>query len=297
MTVEKIAVLAATDRPHAGQDGAFWGDILFRFDADGTGWAYDARPLDTAGPEAAVELPRLAVFHTDPGDAVVPHFNAVAFGSEYYAAGDEFPLLYANLYNNYAAQADRREGVCCVYRLQRTADSFTMTLVQVIRIGFVKDAALWCSPGEKADVRPYGNFVIDRQKNILYAFTMRDAAYRTRYFAFALPKLADGVYSAEYGVNVVTLTPEDIRACFDTEYHRYVQGACCHEGKIYSSEGFDVTPPPALRVIDPAAEQQLVHMDLAQLGFEAEAEWIDFRGDICYYSDAPGNVYRVDFAL
>lgn len=297
MTIEKIAVLAATGRFDAGQDGAFWGDILFRFHADGSGWAYDARPLDTAGPNAVAELPRLAEFHTEPGDAVVPHFNAVVFGSEYYAEGDEFPLLYANLYNNYAAQADRREGVCCVYRLQRKADSFAMTLVQVIRIGFVQDAALWCSPGEKTDVRPYGNFVIDRQKNILYAFTMRDAANRTRYFSFALPKLADGVYSAEYGVNVVTLTPEDICGCFDTEYHRYIQGACCHEGKIYSSEGFDETPPPTLRVIDPATERQLVCMDLAQRGFPAEAEWIDFRSGICYYSDAPGNVYRVDFAF
>ncbi len=294
MKIEKIAVLETTSQPHTGQDGVFWGDWMFRFDADGTGWAFDARPLDAATPDAVAELPLLAKFHTAPGDAVVPHFNSVAFGCECYDAGDEFPLLYANLYNNYAGQADRREGVCCVYRLQRAGDSFAMTLVQVIRIGFVRDAELWCSPGEKTDVRPYGNFVIDREKRVLYAFTMRDAAHRTRYFAFDLPGASEGVFCEEYGVRVVTLTAQDIRSCFDTEYHQYVQGACCHAGRIFSSEGFDVSPPPALRVIDPAGKSQIVHVDLVELGFPAEAEWIDFRADCCYYSDARGNVYRVD---
>ena len=277
------------------QDGAFYGDYMFRFNADGNCRVFDARPLDTPG-ETPVDLPFIAQFRTDPADPVVPHFNAVVFGSEYYAPDDDFPLLYANLYNNYAKAEDRMEGTCCVYRLQKTADSFATTLVQVIRIGFVKDT-LWKSDGEKADVRPYGNFVIDTEKSLLHVFTMRDAEHVTRYFTFRLPGLAEGECDPRFGVPTVTLQKEDILNWFDTDYHLFIQGACCHGGRIYSSEGFNKDIPPALRVIDPAAGKQLCHTDLTTLGYEIEAEWIDFRNGICYYSDAHGQIYEADFEL
>ncbi len=293
LQIEKVAVLQDGGHPDAGQDGAFCGDYMFRFDADGTAWAFDARPLCGATAQAPVTLPLLATFHTDLADAVTPHFNAVTFGSEYYEPEDEFPLLYTNLYNNYAGEADRREGVCCVYRLQKIQDSFSMTLVQVIRIGFTKDDFLWCSGGGVKDVRPYGNFVVDRDQNLLYVYTMRDAAQKARYFAFGLPLVDDGEDSEEYGVPVVTLTEETILDCFDTEYHNYIQGGCCSGGLIWSSEGFDHDPPPVLRVIDPLARQQVEMADLAQLGFPREAEFVDFYGEECYYSDASGAVYRV----
>ena len=168
-----------------------------------------------------------------------------------------------------------------------------MTLVQVIRIGFTKNDFLWCSGGGVADVRPYGNFVVDRDSNTLYVYTMRDATHTARYFAFGLPLVDDGEDSQEYGVPVVTLTEEMILDCFDTEYHNFIQGGCCGGGLIWSSEGFDGSP--ALRVIDPIGRQQLDMADLAQLGFSREAEFIDFYGGDCYYSDAAGNVYRVEF--
>ena len=94
---------------HPGQDGAFFGDFMFRFDARGNGTVYDARVLDAADGEI-LELPVIARFSMNPGDAVIPHCNAVVFGCEYTAEGDEFPLLYANVYNNCAKEANRREG-------------------------------------------------------------------------------------------------------------------------------------------------------------------------------------------
>lgn len=277
------------------QDGAFCGDYMFRFNADGSCRVFDARPLD--GPGAGItELPLIAQFRTDPADPVVPHFNAVVFGTEYYAPDDTFPLLYANLYNNYAKSEDRLEGTCCVYRLQQTGDSFKTTLVQVIRIGFVHEP-LWKSAGDKPDVRPYGNFVIDTEKNLLHVFTMRDAEHVTRYFTFRLPRLAEGECSPRFGVPTVTLREEDILGWFDTDYHLFIQGACCHGGRIYSSEGFNADIHPSLRVIDPAAGVQLCHVDLTDLGYDCEAEWIDFRHGICYYSDAKGRIYEADFPL
>ena len=279
-----------------GQDGAFWKDYLFRFDAKGNGFAYDARGLDGEAEEPET-LKLIGRFSVRPEEGLIPHFNAVVFGTEYYAPEDEFPLLYANIYNNYAKyfkQADPLPGVCCVYRLQRRDSDFSMTLVQVIRVGFT-ETPLWRSAGDVKDVRPYGNFVIDREKGLLYAFTMRDADRTTRYFSFKLPRLSQGQYSEAFGVNVVTLEEGDILDWFDTEYHHYIQGACCHEGKIYSTEGFDETIHTGIRIISPAERRQLLHVDLVEMGYPTEAEWIDFRSGKCYYSDARGRIYRLVF--
>ncbi len=273
------------------QDGAIYGDYLFRFNAKGLCRVYDACGL-SAG---AQNLTRIAEFRISETDPLVPHFNAVCFGTEFFAEGDEFPLMYANLYNNYAKEENRREGVCCVYRVLRSGTEFSMTLVQLIRIGFTDDA-VWRSADGK-DVRPYGNFVVDTEKNLLHVFTMRDADHTARYFTFRLPTLAESVPDGEFGIPSVTLGKEDILSQFDTEYHLYIQGACCHNGLIYSSEGFNERRPPALRVIDPAEKKQIRHMPLMDYGYAVEAEWIDFYDGKCYYSDVHGTIFLVDFDI
>lgn len=280
---------------HTGQDGAFFGDFMFRFDTKGNAIVYDAKVLDTAG-ESIVQLPEIARFSMNAGDALLPHSNAVVFGCGRFMPGDEFPPLYANIYNNYAKAENRWEGTCCVYRLARTGTEFSLSMEQIIRIGFT-DTVLWKSDGDVADVRPYGNFVIDRDKQLLHVFTMRDAERTTRYFTFALPSLTAGDICPETGVRTVTLTEKDILRYFDTEYHLYIQGACCENGLIYSSEGFNEKIHPSLRVVDPAAKKQLLHVDLTTLGECGEAEWIDFRDGRCYYSDGHGKVFLVDFEL
>lgn len=274
-----------------GQDGAIFGDLLFRFNARGKGKVYDLR---TAA--AGAEMTPIATLMLDRADQIVPHSNAVCFGTEYAVEGDEFPLLYSNIYNNYAKEADRRVGVCCVYRLYRDGEGFATTLLQLIRIGFTEDSALWCSP-DAADVRPYGNFTIDRERGLFWAYVMRDSSRTTRYFSFRLPRLADGETDAALGIPCVTLSPADILTQFDCDYHDYVQGGCCHGGKIYSVEGFhaDGEHPPALRVIDTLAQKQVLLTALADHGCLIEPECIDFWGETCCYSDAHGAVYTVEF--
>ena len=46
---------------HTGQDGALWGDLLFRFNANAHCCVFDAAALDTAA-DAPVTLPRIAEF-------------------------------------------------------------------------------------------------------------------------------------------------------------------------------------------------------------------------------------------
>lgn len=91
------------------------------------------------------------------------------------------------------------EGTCCVYRLKRAGIQFRSKLVQVIRVGFVDNTDYWKSHGDVVDVRPYGNFVVDIDHNKLYVFTMRDCDRVTRYFAFDLPEVSEGVYSDAEG--------------------------------------------------------------------------------------------------
>lgn len=288
MKIQKVASMKGM------QDGAIWGKYLFRFDANGEGFVYD---LDTVqGNGEPLEV--VAQFMLDRADEIPPHSNAVVFGTEYFSPEDEYPLLYSNMYNNFSEKDDPMNGVCCVYRLQKEGDTFKTTLVQLIKVGFADQAPLWLSSTEGKDVRPYGNFVIDRDTNRLVAFVMRDADRTTRYFTFDLPKCSDGQPDATYSVPKVTLQKEDILSQFDCEYHHFIQGACAHGGKVYSVEGFHLKwskETPALRVIDLEKQTQELLVNFPEYGEEIEPELIDFRGETCYYSNSDGELFTIEF--
>ena len=271
-----------------GQDGAVFGGLLFRFKTNGLCYIYNLNNLTIEK-----KSPIVSIFTLDKADVIVPHSNSVVFGNEYYAEDDEFPLLYTNIYNNYSRCENKRIGVCCVYRIWREENEFKNRLVGLIEIGFTKDE-LWSS-GD--DIRPFGNFVIDKEKGLYHAFTMRDNEEITRYFSFKLPKLSNGVMDNELGVKKITLKKEDIIDTFDTEYHRFIQGACCEKGKIYSLEGFsgDEVNPPAMRIISTNDKKQLECVYFGDFGLTIEPELIDFENNVCYYGDNHGNLYVIEF--
>ena len=219
----------------SGQDGAIYNGKLFRFDSIGNCRIYN---VDDFTKIASAKL---------KGD-IIPHCNAVFFGSEFFDEIDEFPALYANIYNNYAKYQDKLKGTCLVYRIILNDNEYSLNLKQVIKIGFCEDE-LWCS--KNGDIRPYGNFAYDSVYNRYYAFNMMDELKITRYFAFNMPKLSDGFE--------VVLNKEDIIEYFDCPYHNYVQGAVMHEGKIYSVEGFsnNIYAPTAIRIIDTTLKKQV----------------------------------------
>ena len=272
-----------------GQDGAIWGDDLFRFDADGSCRVFSIEKREM-----------IAEFVLDRLDALRPHSNAVTFGKQKYAADDEFPVLYTNIYNNHAREADRLEGTLCAYRILRQGDGFTAKLVQVIRIGFTEDLNLWKSLPDNGDVRSYGNLVCDPVRNKLYAFVMRDKEHVTRYFEFDMPGARDGEFEPAYGVNEVTLMPGDILTRFDGPYSNYLQGACAYDGRLYSVEGFNVKSAedvnkPRMQVVDMVGKQQIADIDLFAAGLSIEPELIDFENGVLYYMDASGAAYTFEF--
>ena len=274
-TVGEFMKIINIGRIIKGQDGAIFGNQLFRFEGDGTCYVYD---LDSVGELAAT-------FTLDRADELVPHCNAVVFGGEYYAEEDEYPLLYSNIYNNYAGKENEYCGVCCVYRLWRENGEFRTKLVQLIKIGFT-DSTLWRSEGV-SDVRPWGNFVVDGKNKKYYAFVMRDGDKKTRYFEFDLPTLDDG--------EEVVLTEKDVLRYFDVPYHNFLQGACFKDGRIYEVEGFGERIHPAIRIIDIQKGEQIFHADFYEMGEPNESELIDFCGDRCIYGDNKGNLFELEF--
>lgn len=273
----------------SGQDGAIWQEFLFRFSANGECGVYRMAELGQAEP--------CARFILDKATLICPHSNAVFFGCEYYEAGDEFPLLYTNVYNTYKASDNRREGECCVYRIWREGEEFKSKLVQIIKIGFTEDTELWKSLSADGDVRSYGNFVLDRVKRKLYAFVMRDKNKKTRFFSFNLPSFKDGIFDSKLGVAVKIIDRSEILSYFDTDYMQYMQGACFYGGKIYSLEGFTSNEkyPPAIRVINVESKAEELFLLFADFGLSVEPEFIDFYNDTCYYIDAYGSTYVIAF--
>ncbi len=278
----------------SGQDGAIFGNLLFRFDAVGVCTVYDLSALDFNASEPS-ELSEISSFVLDKAELIAPHSNSVAFGNEYFEEGDEFPLLYSNIYNNYAKSENKLCGVSCVYRIQRKENKFYSLLVQIIEIGFTESRMLWRSAGEISDVRPYGNIALDTENSKYYAFVMRDGERHTRYFRFNMPKPLDGDIDKALGVRRVILSESDIEEYFDVPYHNYMQGAVCHKDKIYEAEGFGKGERSAVRVIDLKEKCERLYFDFYEAGYAAEPEFIDFYGEKCIYSDARGNVFCLDF--
>ena len=271
-----------------GQDGAIFNKYLFRFNAKGACAVYQIDDLS----DNSVPISR---FVLDKSDIIAPHSNSVAFSNTRYCETDEFPLLYSNVYNNYAKTDSPMKGVTCVYRLERSGNMFSTTLLQLIEIGFTEDTVWKSSNG--IDVRPYGNFAIDANNGRYYAFTMRDKEKSTRYFSFKLPDINSGKYDNTFDAKRVTLKKEDVIDFFDCEYHRYIQGACLHNGIIYSLEGFsnDKNNPAAIRLIDTYENNQKKVYYFSDFDLTIEPELIDFENDNCYYADSHGNVYQLIF--
>ena len=269
------------------QDGAIFGDWLFRFGAGGIGNAYR---VSDALKDGWKTVKAVSFFALDRADEIVPHCNSVCFGSEYYDPGDEFPLLYANIYNNYEKEADKLPGTCLVYRLTRDGETFSTQLVQIIRVGFTNDTGFWNGGGV-----PYGNFAVDTAGNRLVVYLMRKNYNDTRYFLFDLPKVTDGEPHETLGVNCVTLEKDDILSYFDGPYSNFVQGGVVHDGKLYSVEGRGSKYGEAgLRVVDLNAEKELYIYDFVSRGYPSEPELIDFARDRALYADYAGMLYSLD---
>lgn len=266
---------AALTATYYNQDGAVSGNYVFSYNSNANVCTvYDKTDYTSIGTFA---------LGTNE-NTLTPHCNSVCFGNEKYAEGDEFPLLYANVYNA-SGENGTIPGVCNVYRITRdtVTNEFSSELVQVIKIGFTTDSSLWTN-----GVRPYGNFVVDTDNGKLYCYVMVDETNITRFFEFELPKLEDG--------EVVTLGTDAITAQFETAYLGYMQGVCYHDGKIFSLEGSpERNFENILRVINPATQKEVSRINLTDIGITQEPEMIYVENGTLYIATIDGALYELCF--
>ncbi len=255
------------------QDGALFKHYLFKFHSNGNFAVYS---MNTKTLLSSSTLERMAFLKM--------HSNSVCFGS-FLERTDIFPLLYSNVYNSYSGEVDKRLGMVGVYRL---GSGYASMLLQVMRIGF-SDTSPWRSEAG-SDRSPYGNFVVDAENSRIWFFVTLDERKVTRFFCFDLPQIGSGEYDADLGTMVATLTEKDIVQMFDVPYSHYLQGACIHDGKIYSTEGMGTeAEPTVIRVIDLENQCEDCVIDLQGAGMAKEAELIEFYRDGTFlYGDYKG---------
>lgn len=165
---------------HSQQDGCAYGDYYFQFSEDGYFGVYNRSDWTYIGS-----------FPLDQVGTITPHCNSACFSRVFLDTADEFPLLYVNAYNN----AGLPLGTCYVHRIFRDENVFSTLLVQTIRVGFTNNE-LWKSTAN--EFRPHGNFVVDFDKNKLFAYVTRDNDLKTRFFEFGLPAVTDSEYTTFY---------------------------------------------------------------------------------------------------
>ena len=212
------------------------------------------------------------------------HGNAVhlrKYNNQYYT--------YSNIYNSYQNNENKRFGECCVYLTDLTNSTENpLELTQIIKIGFVDDEAKWPRWNASSD-RPYGNFLIDEDNNLLYVYVMDINTNTTKWFKFDLPSPTD---SNEEG-NVYSLSYESVLDSWETPYMNMMQGATIINGLIYSTEG--PSGNPGIRVIDPVLKAELLYIDSSKLDAnKSEPEFIAYYNGYLYYgSGNNNNLYKL----
>lgn len=230
-----------------GQDADCYEDYVIRFGSNGVVRLYDASIKERIGEYILT--------------GALPHANSVSFSRVKYAESDDFPLLYVNTYG-----ADGYDiGSCLVYRV--TLNPFSVEVVQTIKIGFTNDS-LWTTGN---DDRPYGNFVVDTDRNMLIVYTTLDGdVKKTRIFEFSMPTLEDG--------ETVVLNKNNIANYYDVNRQKYPQGCCYYKGKLYMMSGFGDTNPngnPAyISVVDLGTRNTVSFINMNAIGLAIEPECI-----------------------
>ena len=221
-------------------------------------------------------------------DPSIDNIALVAFNNEYpeYSISYSGDILhvYSNIYNSYASAEDKHIGECCVYEVGGAGKIWSNSLTQVIKIGFIDNLDYWPAATE---TRPYGNFVVDKDNGWLYAFVMYSSKKLTYWYKFDLPEISEGVWNESYQCPVITLTAENILDSWTTPLQNYVQGACVHNGLIWSTEGFSGTSGTnvaRMRVIDPTRKTQIAVFNFYSDADPVEPEFIDFYNGKCYYA-------------
>lgn len=208
------------------------------------------------------------------------HCNNANFGTEYYAEGDRFPLLYVSM-----EHAD--EHKCLVYRISGNDGAMSISLVQTITF-----------PTPSSNFLFYPNVLIDRERNKMVVYGLgntpcsREDANIIRFKVFPLPRLVEGN---------ITLDVSTIEDYFELTEFPTGQGGFILNGKIYLVVGVPNASSSGLKsfvqfhVIDIITHKVISSVDLQNTGLTAEVEGaFAYNGNV-YLNDVYEKIHKYTF--
>lgn len=245
------------------QGGACYGNYLFMFTEENTTcWMYD---LSTNTLVQTINIPS-----SERGFVSDCHCNTVNFGTERYAPGDTFPLIYVSTGYN-----DGTNTGALVYRIVETTESdvttYSLSLVQTIKFPRIEGVASWTE------------FVVGDDGNCFVCYTSARTIYR-----MVMPKLSDGdiTLDLEDALEVYRFTPQDFNSANQNRLY--------YNGKIFVVSG--AAGAGLLIVLDLLTRTREAVIDLNAIGLtkEPETEFI-WDGKLCVASRNAANIRALYF--
>ena len=245
-TYEEIMPLTGNLSPHP-QGGDCWGDYFFQFVNNNTAvriYDLDSRTL--------IQTAKIA----QRGFVSSCHCNSVCFGPDFYAEGDEFPLIYVS--TGYASGGYTGS---LVYRITRVDDQFSFTLVQTLK--FPVDKSSWTE------------FIPTDDGFGLLCYTSERVIFKVR-----LPKVEEGdlVIDRSQALETFQFTPQP-----DWMKSSRNQDRLFYRGKLVFVSGVPQSGEASVFVMlnFETLEREKI-LDLKEIGLRNESESIFvWRGDLC----------------
>lgn len=145
------------------------------------------------------------------------HQNSAQFTDYFYDSSDEFPLLLqSQMFENHPGGSNNDK--CFVYRITRSNDEFTFTLINTIVYDHETYGVSWC---------------YDQGMGKLYGICFYNGSYNVsnnnpiHVIGFDMPSKADVIAG-----NQITLTDDDVKSHAVID-HAVIQGAFAYQGTIF----------------------------------------------------------------
>lgn len=220
--------------------------------------------LDTYEKIASLDLPYTEKYHC----------NNINFGSEYYDANDEFPVIYFSMENN-------DEHKALVIRITNTDGVYGYEVVQTITFPSKDDFVNW--PNSYIDSENQQIFIAGYQQASYTSSTNNLIVFKN----WDLPKLEDGD---------VTLLIGDAKNRFATPFHAATQGGFIKNGRLYQTYSVPTYKTEySFKEIDMKTGKIIAATDLYSLGIDDEPEAVVQYGNYYYIVGVYGKLYKLTY--
>lgn len=260
LTVTKTQV--ATINPVYTQGGACYGNYLICFQGPNSmAWLFD---LSNNSFIQQINIPS-----AERGFVSDCHSNTVNFGTEFYDANDEFPLLYVS-----TGYSDGTDTGAIVYRIVKSNNTYSLSLVQTLKF-----------PGTE-----WTEFVT--AGNDCYVIKTENSC--EMYYKFPMPTLQDGSVVTFDFSQATSVTNMGTKPAWYAGSR--AQGRMFYNGKIYYVSGVPASETLLFIVVDLATGVKEVEINLAEVSITIEPEAVFlWNNQFCIVFNQSADIYAIDW--